>query len=139
MSYTPLLDNTSHWRLARQPERRKRPRKRRRQLGRRVRWIGQPWAVLDSDVYTMIFMYVLIYVYDRIVYVYKYVYIYIHTYNYIYIYYMYYIYITEQIGMGTNGPTKLVTFGLSSSVSWLSSAQGKTSAGRGGGGRRVIC
>ena len=88
-------------------------------------------------------MYVLIYVYDRIVYVYKYVYIYIHTYNYIYIYiyfiYMYYIYITEQIGMGTNGPTKLVTFGLSSSVSWLSSAQGKTSAGRGGGGRRVIC
>jgi hypothetical protein len=54
MSYTLLLDNTSHWRLARQPERRKRPRKRRRKLGRRVRWIGQPWAVLDSDVYTMI-------------------------------------------------------------------------------------
>ena len=74
-------------------------------------------------------------------YINMYIYIYIHIIIYIYIIYiyMYYIYITEQIGMGTNGPTKLVTFGLSSSVSWLSSAQGKTSAGRGGGGRRVIC
>ena len=74
-------------------------------------------------------------------YINMYIYIYIHIIIYIYIFflYMYYIYITEQIGMGTNGPTKLVTFGLSSSVSWLSSAQGKTSAGRGGGGRRVIC
>ena len=72
-------------------------------------------------------------------YINMYIYIYIHIIIYIYILYMYYIYITEQIGMGTNGPTKLVTFGLSSSVSWLSSAQGKTSAGRGGGGRRVIC
>ena len=72
-------------------------------------------------------------------YINMYIYIYIHIIIYIYFIYMYYIYITEQIGMGTNGPTKLVTFGLSSSVSWLSSAQGKTSAGRGGGGRRVIC